>query len=153
MKKTLFAFAAVLLLAVVAIAADPAGKMHMKRMEDHLATMLDLTDAQQATAKQLHEELAAKAEPLMEQQRQQWEDIHALLASDTPDATAIGNKAIALYATHKQLEALHEDFKSRFAAALTDEQKAKFEKLHEMHGEHGYGEHGFGPGCGHGPGY
>jgi Spy/CpxP family protein refolding chaperone len=156
MKKILFSLCAVVLLAAAAMAGGPAvkmhmaggpgDKMHMAQMEEHLAKMLNLTEDQKATAKQLHQELMAKAGPLMEQQRQQWEEVHALLEGANPNPTDVGNKVIAAHAAGEQLKALHEDLKTRFSAVLTDEQKAKFEEIVKHHEEGG-----FPPRFGHGP--
>lgn len=113
---------------------------HMKGMEEFLAKALDLTDAQKAAARKIHEEIAAKAMPLMEQHRQQMEEVHALLEGANPDATEIGQKVIAAHASMKQIEALHEEGMERFKALLTEEQKAKLETLEKdesfPHGMH-----------------
>jgi Spy/CpxP family protein refolding chaperone len=90
---------------------------------------LGLNDEQKEAAKQIHEEIWAKAEPLMEQHRQQFEEIHTLLDAGNANPTDIGNKAIAAHASMKQVHALHEEGMERFKALLTEEQKEKFEAL------------------------
>lgn len=90
---------------------------------------LDLNDEQKEAAKQIHEEIWAKAEPLMEQHRQQFEEIHTLLDAGNANPTEIGQKAIAAHASMKQVHALHEEGMERFKALLTEEQKAKLEEL------------------------
>jgi Spy/CpxP family protein refolding chaperone len=113
---------------------------HMKGMEEFLAKALDLTDAQKAAARKIHEEIAAKAMPLMEQHRQQMEEVHALLDGANPDATEIGQKVIAAHATGEQLKALHEEAMAKFTPLLNADQLEKLKKLHEMHGGHeGFG--------------
>lgn len=159
MKKILIGICAVLALAAVAMAAHPGGgphgKMHGKMrgemMEAHFAA-LNLTEDQKAAVSQLHEELRAKAEPLMEQAHEQWEAVHTLLDSANPDPTEVGTRAIAAHQTRSQLKALHDDFKTRFTALLTAEQKEKLERFHERHEGRGEMRHRF-HGFGHGPGF
>jgi len=146
------AFAAALLIAAALVlhAQEPGFHHHMgmhaagmsdemmQRHLDFLAKALNLTADQKATAQKLHAELAAKAKPLMDQQHQQWEQLHTLLDSDNPDATEVGQQMIAAHATGRQLKALHEDFMTRFSAVLTPDQLTKFNQFKEMHErEHG----------------
>jgi Spy/CpxP family protein refolding chaperone len=157
MKRILtLALSAALVLGAAALWAQPG--FHHKRggpggmMADHaehfdfIARALDLTDEQKAAAKKIHEEIAAKAEPLMEQHRQQMEEVHTLLDGDNPDATLIGQKVIAAHATGEQLKALHEEAMAKFSALLNADQQAKLKKFQEMHHE----REGFGP---PGPGF
>lgn len=101
---------------------------------------LDLTAEQKEAAKQIHEEIWAKVEPVMEQHHQQFEEIHTLLDAGNVNATEIGQKVIAAHASMKQIEALHEEGMERFKALLTEEQKAKLETLEKddsfPHGMH-----------------
>lgn len=94
---------------------------------------LGLTDEQKESAKQIHEEIWAKVEPIMEQHHQQMEEVHKLLDAGNANATEIGQKMITAHASMKQIEALHEEGMERFKALLTEEQKAKFEKMQEEH--------------------
>lgn len=112
----------------------PGGMMaaHAEHFE-FIARALDLTDEQKAAAQKIHQETFAKAGPLMEQHRQQMEEIHTLLEGDNPDATLIGQKMIAAHATGEQLKALHEEAMSRFSALLNADQQAKLKKFQEMH--------------------
>jgi Spy/CpxP family protein refolding chaperone len=137
-----FAVALLLAAALVLQAQGPAFHRHMDmsgdmmaRHEAFLTKALNLTAAQQASLKQLHADLAAKAKPLMDQQSQQWQDLHTLLASDNPDATEVGQAMIAVHATGRQLKALHDDFKTKFSALLTPDQLEKFNQF--MQREHG----------------
>jgi Spy/CpxP family protein refolding chaperone len=151
MKKILFGVFAVLVLAAAAIAAEHhGGGQHMARMHEHLTRALNLTDEQQAAARQIHEEMMPRAEALMEQHRQQREELHALLDTANPNPTEVGNKAIAAHATRNQLKALHEEGMTRFKALLTEEQRTRLEEMHERHGERGLRfHHGFGHGPDH----
>jgi Spy/CpxP family protein refolding chaperone len=146
MKKIAFAMFA-LLLTLAAFHAVQAGErksLHMRTMDhggadmvEHLTAALDLTDEQQAAAKTIHQEVFAKAEPLMEQHRQHMEEAYALLDGDNPDATEVGGKMIAAHASMKQIRTLHEEAMARFATLLTAEQKAKFDEIKKSHGEDG----------------
>ena len=115
----------------VMVHGDGAG--HMMHGGPAFAEALDLTDEQKEAAKQIHEEIWAKVEPLAEQHRQQFEEIHALLDAGNVNATEIGQKVIAAHASMKQVEALHEEGMERFKALLTEEQKAKLEALEKEH--------------------
>ncbi len=140
MKKILLALCAVLVIAGmagVAVAGDRAHGPRMIQMHHHFAEALDLTEDQKASVKPLHEELRAQSEPVMEQLHQQMEELEALLDSANPNPTEVGNKAIAAHATRAQLKALHDDFKTRFTALLTDKQKAKLAEIDAKHGEGG----------------
>jgi|GEM_PF-635310 len=147
MKKTIVSgLCATLLLAGAALAqmhehhghagmAGPAGMdaARMDKMAEHLATALNLTDAQKAQAKQIHEQVNTKMTPLLAQSRQQHQELEALLNGVNPDPTEIGRKAIAAHATRAQIKAIHEDAMTRFKAILTPEQKTKLDQMHQMH--------------------
>jgi len=146
-RKTIAAGACAVLLAAGVLMAQPHGHMgHMMgksggaAMVDHIASVLNLTDAQKASAKQLHADLWAQAEPLMTKMRQQHEELKTLLDGANPDAAEIGQKVIAAHDTRKQLKALHEQFADKFSALLNADQKAKFQELRQRF------EHGDGPG-------
>jgi Spy/CpxP family protein refolding chaperone len=117
-RKTIAATAtAALLMTGALLAQAPHGHMgHMMGksgaagMADHLASALSLTDAQKASAKQLHQELWTKAQPLMAKMKQQ----------------------------RDELKAMHEDFANRFSALLNADQKAKFQEMRQQF-EHGDG--------------
>lgn len=117
-------------------AAGHAGMMHHRAA--FLAKTLNLTADQQAAAKKLHEDLAAQAEPLMAQHRQQMQEIHTLLDGGSADAATIGQKTIDAHATGQQLKALHDDFTTKFSALLTPDQLAKFQQIQASHPIHGH---------------
>lgn len=146
-RKTIAAGAAAALLMVGALVAQPHA--HMRHgmdksggagMAEHLASVLNLTDAQKASAKQLHQDLWTKAQPLMAKMKQQREELKTLLSGTNPDATEIGQKVIAAHDTRAQLKAMHEDFANRFSALLNADQKAKFQEMRQRF------ENGDGPG-------
>ncbi len=141
LKKTIVSGAcAALLLAGAALAQMHEHHGHagmagagMDKMAEHLATALNLTDAQKAQAKQIHEQVNTKMTPLLAQSRQQHQELEALLNGVNPDPTEIGRKAIAAHATRAQIKAIHEDAMARFSAILTPEQKTKLDQMHQMH--------------------
>ncbi|HEX6864298.1 MAG TPA: Spy/CpxP family protein refolding chaperone [Thermoanaerobaculia bacterium] len=141
-RKILFSLIAALMLVTGAALAGEHFKQvmvhggpgaHMRHGGIGFAEELDLTDEQKEAAKQIHEEIWAKVEPIAKQHHQQFEEIHALLDAGNANATEIGQKAIAAHATLKQVEALHEEGMERFKALLTEEQKAKLETLEKEH--------------------
>jgi Spy/CpxP family protein refolding chaperone len=132
-----------------AAVAGPHDKDHADHFA-HVAAVLGLDDQQKAAARKLHEEAAVKAAPIMEQARLQHDEIEAMLESGTADPRELGERMIAMYATHKKLKAVHEQTMARLGAQLSAEQRAKLEKLHKEHaggpGEHGHCMGGFGDG-------
>ena len=108
-----------------------------------MADSLNLTADQQTAAKKLREDMRAKAEPLMDQVRQQMDELETLLDTAHPDATEVGNKVLAAHATREQLRALHDSFETKFGALLNADQLAKFQQLQSQRKEWG-GRHGFG---------
>lgn len=140
--RVLFALlAAFVLVAGMALAGETFHKIHVGGGGPHMAMghgaafaeELGLSAEQKESAKQLHEELMAKAHPLMEQHQQQMEEVHTLLDAGNANATEIGQKMIAAHATRKQLEAIHEEGFERFKSVLTEEQQAKLEELKKEH--------------------
>ena len=105
----------------------------MARHIEFVVKALDLTAEQEAAARKIHEEVAAKAKPLAEQRHEQWREIHEMLESGSADATAVGQRLIAAHATREQLEALHKEAMEKFSTLLNAEQLEKFQKFHEMH--------------------
>jgi Spy/CpxP family protein refolding chaperone len=145
MKRTLIlAVAAVLLVAAgVAWSEGPvrhriAGPGHhgMVHGGGFFGEGLNLTDEQKAEARKIHEEVFAKAKPIMEQLHEQWKAIHEMLDAGNAVAAEVGERMIAAHATRQQLKALHEDAETRFAALLNAEQLAKFKERQDEREEH-----------------
>jgi len=99
-----------------------------------LEEMLQLTDAQKASLKAIHEEERRAAEPLLDQIRQHHEAIRTALDSEVPDALAIGQETIAAHQVEKQLAELHGTYREKLAAQLTDEQREKLAAFEKEHG-------------------
>ena len=138
MKRTLTLFLGAILLAGASAfaagagghwktAGDPAAMAAtMQQHEAHLAKALSLTADQQAAVQKLHQDLAASAQPLMAQHRQQMQEIHALLDGGNADPAEIGQK----------LKALHDDLNTKLGALLSPDQLAKFQQLQAAHQGH-----------------
>jgi protein CpxP len=89
---------------------------------------LDLTDAQKAQLKSMHEQQREAMKPVMEQQRQLRQQIREALESANPDAARIGQLEIQAHRLRQQMKAEHEKMREAFVNILTPEQKAQFEK-------------------------
>jgi Spy/CpxP family protein refolding chaperone len=143
MKRTFALFLGAILLvgaSAFAVGAEGVGG-HARMMQHHaamLAKTLNLTADQQAAAKKLHEDLAAKAQPLMAQHHQQMQEIHALLDGGSADAADIGQKTIDAHATGQQLKALHDDFTAKFTGLLNPDQLTKFQQIQAARPGHGH---------------
>ncbi len=136
---TLALSAALILGASFAIQAQVHHGFHGKAGADHTAFLtkaLNLTTDQQAAVTKLHQDLMAKAQPLMQQHHQQMTELKTLLDGVNPDATEIGQKTIASHNTQQQLKALHDDFKTKLTALLTPDQKAKLQQMEQAHAGH-----------------
>lgn len=136
---TLALSAALVLGASFAVQAQMHHGFHGKAGADHtsfLTKALNLTADQQTSVQKLHQDLMAKAQPLMQQHRQQMAEVKTLLDGVNPDATEIGQKTIAAHATLQQLKSLHEDFKTKLAALLTPDQKTKLQQMEQAHAGH-----------------
>ena len=147
---TLVLAAALVLGASFAVQAQMHGHgFHGKAGADHTAFLtkaLNLTADQQASVKTLHQDLMAKAMPLMQQHHQQMAEVKTLLDGVNPNAAEIGQKVITAHATGLQLKALHEDFKTKLTALLTPDQKTKLQQMEQTHHDHpSFGDPGQAP--------
>jgi len=102
--------------------------------------MLDLTDAQQAQIKQIHENAKPTLKPLWQQEHQSHRAMMDLITSgnfDEAKAQAIANQEAQI---HAQLEVQHAQLMAQAYQVLTPEQKTKFNeflaKRHQRMEEH-----------------
>ena len=100
-----------------------------------LARHLDLTEQQRTEARAIHEAARDRVQPIMEESRALRAELHELLDQPSPDATAIGEKAIAIHANRAEVRAVFEDAKAQFEALLTPAQLEKLRELEERRGE------------------
>lgn len=115
-------------------------KMHgpegMKAGAEFLAEHLGLNAQQKESLDKLLADLEKEATPLMEEAKTLHTEIHQALEAGNPDATAIGEKVIAMHALHTRAKAAHDVFKEKLGAILTEEQRKELEEMHKMHTRH-----------------
>lgn len=122
------------------------------RHAERLTRALDLTADQQTTLARLQDELAQTVRPLFDQMRSGRETLESMLDAASPDATAIGNQAIAMHRLRGEVKAAHDSFDTQLKAMLNPTQRAQFDALQEVRPHFGReGHRGGGPGPG-GPG-
>ncbi|MBV8050246.1 MAG: Spy/CpxP family protein refolding chaperone [Acidobacteriaceae bacterium] len=126
---------AAVLLAGTAIAQGPHGHGGelFGPMLENMTDILDLTDAQQAQIKQLHENAKPTMKPLMEQEHQIHQSLMQLITSGTlTDANA---KPILDQESqvHEQLALQHAKLAAQAYQLLTPEQKTKFAQVMARH--------------------
>jgi Spy/CpxP family protein refolding chaperone len=141
-EKVLIASALLLVLALAAVAvsaqsdgtaAQTMAPSHHAMMLQHLTTKLNLTADQQATAKQLMQDLHAKMQPLHQAQQQLHTDLKTALAAANPDAATVGRLVIQLHQGQAQLKPLMEEFSQKFEAVLNPDQLATYKQLKASH--------------------
>jgi periplasmic protein CpxP/Spy len=104
-----------------------------------LAETLGLSDEQKSQLDALRTKQRETLQPLMESARLSHEAFRAALDADSPDATAVGQAAIAMNAAEKKVRAAHEAAFAEMKSILTPEQAKKLEQAHERRGPHGPG--------------
>jgi Spy/CpxP family protein refolding chaperone len=77
----------------------------------------------------LRAEQQAAAQPLRDEERRTEAAFRAALETETPDPTAVGEKAIALHRCRKALRTIDDRFRERLSKILTDEQRARLESM------------------------
>jgi periplasmic protein CpxP/Spy len=139
MRKSIAALAVLTFSATLAVAAPEGGKggFHGKRgkghMAERLAEKLNLTDAQKAQAKQLHEQFRTQNEPLFAAFKQTKTDLRA--ARQANDTARVDALEAALKTQKAQLKAARQAQHERFLSILTAEQKAQLEAMKAERGE------------------
>jgi protein CpxP len=108
-------------------------------MFGRLAEELGLSDEQKAQAEAIQARQHETVKPLMEAARAAHEAFRTALEAESPDATAVGQAALAMHAAEKKLQAAHEAGMAEIKALLTPEQREKLERMSEH-------RHGHGPG-------
>jgi len=94
-----------------------------------LKAALNLTDAQVSAIQALMQTRLTRAEALMTEIRQKRQVFDALLDATTPNATDVGNAAIALRASEKKLPAERDWFITELKKLLTGDQQQKLDTL------------------------
>jgi Spy/CpxP family protein refolding chaperone len=121
--------------------AANAGSQHQAMFEEHLQKMaqkLNLTEAQQASAKQLFQDMQAKVAPIHQAQQALHTQLKAALAAPNPDAATVGQVVIQIHQNRAQLKPVMEAFHQQMEALLTPDQLAKFKQMHADHPAFGH---------------
>ncbi len=107
------------------------GRFPGPEMVEHMARVLDLTDAQQTQIKSILEAARAATEPLHNKMDEVHQQIEAATANgqfDEAQVRALANQQAQLMA---DTIVEHERTKSKIFALLTTEQRAKAEEMHK----------------------
>ncbi|MBK5254555.1 MAG: Spy/CpxP family protein refolding chaperone [Vicinamibacteria bacterium] len=96
-----------------------------------IARELGLSEDQKAQWKAIHEKEREATEPLLESVREAKEAFDKALASDSADATTVGQAAIAMREAHRKVEASHRATFEAVKAILTPEQLAKLDAMEQ----------------------
>lgn len=111
-----------------------------------LAEFLDLTEEQQAGARQLAEQAHDAIQPLLEEQHSLRQEIGEVLESEDPAPARVGELVLEARALREQLEQARQSFEEDFTALLTAEQRDRFALLQEARQIFGPRGHHRGPG-------
>jgi periplasmic protein CpxP/Spy len=126
-RKKIFAVAlSALLLAGAAMAQGPHGHGDFfGPMLGEMTDILDLTDAQQAQIKQIHENAKPAMKTLMQQEHQSHEALMQLITSGSYSEAAAKKILDQESTVHEQLALQHAQLASQAYQVLTPEQKTK----------------------------
>jgi|SRR5579862_2177625 len=108
--------------------------MHLQK----LAQKLNLTEEQQATAKQLFQDLKTKTAPIHQAQQALSTQLKAALAVPNPDAATVGQVVIQMHQNRAQLKPVMQAFHQQLEALLTPDQLAKFKQMQASHPAFGH---------------
>ncbi len=139
-EKSVVAFA---LLGLMALLAGPAlaqtdgtpvhtPGMHAGMLQK-LTTKLNLTEEQQASAKQLAQDLKTKMQPIHAAQQQIHTQLKAALQAAEPDAATVGKLVIQMHQNRAQIKPIMQQYQQQFQALLTPEQLATYKQMMANH--------------------
>lgn len=143
--KIMVAALALAILAAVAVSQTVTrtqwhggGGMHGEHMLSFYTDYLDLTDAQQAQAKDIMDKNKTALQPFFEQMGQSRRDLSQLEQSATFDEAKVRALATQQAANMTEFIVQEARMKSQLFQILTPDQKAKMTKLMDRHGmKHG----------------
>src|SRR5262249_33588130 len=101
------------------------------RTVEHIGTILDLTDAQKATAKNLFTDAKSQADPIVTQLKAGHTAMADAVKANKSDAE-MNDLAARQGVLVGQLAAIHAKAMAKFYAQLTPDQKAKADRLHDQ---------------------
>ncbi len=130
LRKKIYGVCAVGLLAAGLLFAAKEHGFGPRRRFDFMASRLNLTDTQKASAKGIFNESQEAAKPLRAQLRQGYQELASAIKTGKSDAelTALSERQSSLVA---QLTAIRAKAFSHLSAQLTDTQKQKAEQMHQ----------------------
>jgi Spy/CpxP family protein refolding chaperone len=139
---TLVGLSAAALLLASGAAAQPFGPDEGERGRGPrgiraAARFLELTEEQQAVAREAFQKQRPEMEALHEQMREVREALRDSLETEAPDPLAVGELMIEGHALRGQARALREESKAVLESVLTPEQKQKLEALEAVRGMDG----------------
>jgi len=100
---------------------------------------LELTESQQASAREIFEQQRPQREALHEEMRANRTALHESLEGDYPDPTLVGELVIEGHALKKRSRGLRAESMKALKSILSDEQKLKLEMLEAARGSKGRG--------------
>ena len=115
-----------------------------------LAARLGLSDEQQAQVEAMRDKHRETLRPMMESARQADRSFRSALEGENPEATAVGQAALAMHAARQKVQAAHEAIREEMKAILTPEQREKLEQTRARFGP-GRGPRPRGPASESGP--
>lgn len=130
LRKKIYGVCAVGLLAAGMLFAAKEQGFGPQRRFEFLASRLNLTDAQKASAQSIFDQSREAAKPVREQLWQGYEALAAAIKAGKSDAelTELSDRQSSLVA---RLTAIRAKAFSRVYTQLTDEQKEKAEQMHQ----------------------
>lgn len=144
MRRPALAAAAAMFMAaglVTAIHAQGPGGPPGRGFDPHfgpdpsrLAERPGLSDEQQAQLEAMRDKNRETLRPLMESARQADHSFRAALEAENPEATAVGEAALAMHAARQKVRAAHEAVFQEMMAILTPEQRDKLEQARTLFG-------------------
>jgi Spy/CpxP family protein refolding chaperone len=114
-----------------AVHGSPAA--HFAMHLQHLTQKLNLTAEQQASAKQLAQDLAAKMAPIHQAQQALHTQLKAALAVPNPDAATVGQAVIQLHQNRVQIKPVMDAFHQQFEALLNPDQLTQYKQMLAAH--------------------
>lgn len=127
-----------LALAQTAAAAPSPRQAHAGMHLQKMIEKLNLTADQQAAAKQIHQDLKTKMEPLHQAQQALHTQLKAALAAPTPDAAAVGQLVIQMHQGHAQIKSVMQGAHQQFEALLNPDQLAQWKQMLAAHPAFGH---------------
>ena len=130
LRKKIYGVSAVGLLAAGMLFAAKEHGFGPQRRFDFMASRLNLTDAQKASAQGIFDQSQEAAKPLRAQMRQGYEELAQAIKAGKSDAelTTLSERQSSAVA---QLTAIRAKAFARLYAQLTDTQKQKAEQMHQ----------------------